>query len=507
MEENKINSNSQGEEQTLNQADNTLSVFQTDIVGNYSTLLQAQEEREQLAKTIVLDATKEGVEDKSREINKAADTKHPDSAVSIIVQSEIVRVAAGMLKVPEYHPRANAEQKVWLFCDTHWKTLDTQEYFDFINDCCKKIGLPEKYLGNFTYMEKIYQGVAFQLSRSDKKYVPSDQARINFKNGTLIIKADGTKEFYVHKPEDNFTYCLPYAYDTTAECPLWHKFLDQMLPENEAQTILAEYIAYGFIKGIRTEKMLVLQGRGANGKSVVLDVITSLVGRQNISNVSLDSLTNDDIKRAMIENRMFNISHESNGDLDVSVLKLLVSGEPVDSRVLYVGPRTIYNYAKLITSFNVLPRPENTHGFYRRFCILPFNVTISEEEKDTDLSKKLCEELPGILNWVLSTIPDFIARRNFTKSPLSEEALKKYRLSSDTALLFVTTCCEIGNGTDSGKNLYDSYKRFCINEEVKSLGKQNFFTRLEDVGGVIREMHNNMPHFNLKVVDYESCRY
>lgn len=253
--------------------------------------------------------------------------------------------------------------------------------------------------------------------------------------------------------------------------------------------------------------MLVLQGRGANGKSVVLDVITSLVGRQNISNVSLDSLTNDDVKRAMIENKVFNISHESNGDLDVSVLKLLVSGEPVDSRVLYVGPRTIYNYAKLITSFNVLPRPENTHGFYRRFCILPFNVTISEEEKDTDLSKKLCEELPGILNWVLSTIPGFIARRNFTRSPLSEEALKKYRLSSDTALLFVTTCCEIGNGTDSGKNLYDSYKRFCINEEVKSLGKQNFFTRLEDVGGVIREMHNNLPHFNLKVVDYESCRY
>lgn len=490
-----------------NQADAIMSELQADMANNYMNLLQAQEEREQLATKIVLDATKEGVEDKSREINDAiANSKNAGSRIAVIVQDEIIKTTNGMLTVPEYHPRANAEQKVWLFCYTHWKALDTQEYFDFVNDCCKMIGLPDDYLGNYSYMEKLYQGVAFRLSRSNKRYVPSNQARINFKNGTLIIHADGTHEFRDHNPEDAITYCLPYAYDPNAECPLWQKFLGQMLPEPEAQTLLAEYIAYGFIKGIKIEKMLVLYGRGANGKSVVLDVITNLIGRQNISNVSLDSLTNDDVKRAMIENMVFNISHESNRDLDVSMLKLLVSGEPIDTRILYVGPRTIYNYAKLITSFNVLPRPENTHGFYRRFIIIPFNVTISEDKMDTDLSKKLCEELPGILNWVLKTVPGLIARRALTKSPLCEEALRKYRLNSDPVMLFVSTCCEIGNGSESGKTLYDMYKGFCINEEIKFLGKQNFYTRLEDVSGVIREERSNKPFFNVKVTDYESCR-
>lgn len=471
-------------------------------------LQKLKEVREQLIVQTSLNAIADGIEDKAREISDMREGRtHWRKDVINFLASVMQTAAAGKLTVPDFSQRAGAEQRVMLFVGTHWMVIDKQEYLDFVKACCKKMGLRELELEDPGFMLQVCETFAFRISRSQKHYVPSDQALVNLQNGTLVLSADGMSTLRDHDPNDYLTYCLPYAYDTNAECPKWLAFLDQMLPEKEAQTVLAEYIAYGFTKGLKIEKMLVFFGSGSNGKSVVLDMITALVGRSNISNVSLDSLTNDDVKRTMCEHKMFNVSHESNRDLDPSVLKLLVSGEPVEVRTLYVGSRTMYDYGKLITSFNVLPRAENTHGFHRRFIIMPFNTVIAEKDIDVDLAKKLCEELPGILNWVLAAMPGLMQRRAFTESPVCKEALYKYRLHSDSVLLFFTTCCEFGNVTISGKDIFNLYRGFCANQAVHALGKQNFYERLEKISGVEREEKSRVTNFNIKIVDYESCQY
>lgn len=491
-----------------NNPDAPMSALQYNIAAMGSTLAMAAEEREQMATSIVLRAIADGINDASSQIVKIISSeKHPHTVLINLISGKIADASKSNISVPHYSQRAGSNQSTWLYVGTHWMLLDPQEFIDFTKACCINIGLDDTYFENPNFMNKLIEQIEFRLSKSWKHFTPSSEALINFKNGTLVIKADGTKDFRDHNPSDYLTFSLPYAYDPNQECPRWHAFLNQMLPEKEAQDVLAEYIAYGFTKRVKIEKMLVLYGRGANGKSVVLDVITSLVGRMNVSNVSLEGLTKDDEKRCMIENKVFNISHESNRELDVSVLKLLVSGEPVNVRELYIGSRSIENYSKLLTSFNILPRPENTHGFYRRFLILPFNVTIDEKEMDVDLAKKLCEELPGILNWVLEAMPRLIRNHAFTKSPMCEDALQKYRLNSDSVLLFVSTCCKIGGHQESGKSLYDAYRGFCMNENTKYYGKQNFYSNLEAIPGVVRSDRSNVPIFNVKIEDYESCRY
>lgn len=69
------------------------------------------------------------------------------------------------------------------------------------------------------------------------------------------------------------------------------------------------------------------------------------------------------------------------------------------------------NYACLAFNANVLPRnTEQTTGFFRRFLIVPFNATITEEEKDPELvTKIICGELPGLFNRVMR---GFRAARN-----------------------------------------------------------------------------------------------
>src|SRR5690606_16817975 len=107
--------------------------------------------------------------------------------------------------------------------------------------------------------------------------------------------------------------------------------------------------------------------------------------------------------RAMLANKLLNYATEINGKLETSTFKQLVSGEPVEARLPYGEPFTLTNYAKLIFNCNELPKDvEQTHAYFRRFLIVPFEVTIPGTEQDKELSKKIIEsELSGVFNWVL----------------------------------------------------------------------------------------------------------
>ena len=149
---------------------------------------------------------------------------------------------------------------------------------------------------------------------------------------------------------------------------------------------------------------MLLYGTGANGKSVFFEVVNALLGSNNVSSYSLQSLTNENgYYRAMIANKLVNYASEINGKLETAIFKQLVSGEPVEARLPYGEPMTITNYAKLIFNCNELPKDvEQSNAYFRRFLIIPFDTTIPEQQQDKELSKKIISsELSGVFNWVL----------------------------------------------------------------------------------------------------------
>ena len=472
-----------------------------DIQTNLDILTQKSEEREQFIDRIVLDAKTAEVKDLSAEIStliKQQKATWKKGAIEL-VSGEIIRALGGDLAVFNYEPRAKASQEVYLYTGTHWQLLDQQVYFDFINECAQRIGVPMEELHEPAFMERIYWQVAFRVAHSRPIQHSSKVSRINVKNGTLEIRTDGTVTLHEHRREDYFLYCLSYVYDPAADCPLWLQFLGEVLPDAEAQRVLAEYIGYCFVRCINPEKMLVLLGGGSNGKSVTLAIIEALLGRQNVSNVTLSDLTCDAEKRCMIEGKLANISHESDREIDASMLKKIVSQEPVDIRKLYVGTRIIREYGKLITSFNALPRAEATHGFYRRWLILPFRRTITEQEADVNLSAKLCGELSGVLNWVLEALPQFMSRGQFSPCEVCQKELERFRLQSDSVQLFLYECCERDESfTTLGKDLFIKYKSFCYNDMLRPVGKQRFFERLVSLN-VTRTTYGNQVLFNVKL--------
>ncbi len=417
-----------------------------------------------------------------------------------LVASNIVSVSDGNLMVPEYIQSAKARQVVYLFVHTHWIPLPHQLFNDFITDAALKTGLPELFCYDVDFMNKLREHVANRVARHPLPYIPDDEVWVNFQNGTLVIDSEGTFRLRPHDRSDFFLYALPYDYCEYAICPKWNAFLNEVLPDPNTQQLLAEAIGYCFTRNLKLEKMFVFYGSGSNGKSVVLDTIEHLLGRENVSNMTLSDITTKDEKRSLIENKLVNISHESAREMDPSILKQLVSGEPTDVRVLYRGTHTMYNYGKLFTSFNKLPQVEHTHGFFRRWIMFPFMVTFPDERQDTELAHKLKDELSGILNWVLAALSRLMSRKAFTHSEECDAALSEFRRSSNSALSFFEDRCVISaNHTNKLKDIYMAYKVYCDEEGNKPFGKKEFQNILRQQKRVEVSSYANNIYYNIQL--------
>ena len=372
---------------------------------------------------------------------------------------------------------------IYLFNGFYWSTIEKELFQYFLGNVSLKMGVDKITAKVHTYKDDL-----FKQFLSDS-YLPNptetkDKVLINLKNGTYEI--DGNQRtLRDFKQEDFITYQLPFEYNPQAKYPLFQKFLDEVLPDEGKQKVLAEYIGSLFIKRsvMKFEKMLVLYGTGANGKSIVFEIVSALLGMENVSNYSLQNLTDDSgYYRSKIANKLVNYSSEMSGKLQTDNFKKMASSEPIEARLPYGEPFELYDYAKLIFNCNALPRDvEHTNAFFRRFLILHFDVTIPEDKQDIDLASKIINnELSGIFNWVLEGLERVFKQRGFTKCASVDNVLKDYQKQSDSVKMFIDESDFKPSVSDYIliNQLYPIYREFCRDDGFIPVNKTNFKKRL-----------------------------
>ena len=275
---------------------------------------------------------------------------------------------------------------IYLYNGTFWAEIDKETFQKFLGEAAEQMGVAKFSARFYQFREQLFKqflSTAYLPTPENNK----DTVLINLQNGTFEISPQGTKL----KPFDRsdfITYQLPFEYSPKAKAPLFEAYLNKVLPDPERQRVLAEYLGFVFIKhgsnALKEEKALILYGTGANGKSVFFEIVNALLGNDNVSSYSLQSLTNDNgYFRAKLANRLVNYASEINGNLEASIFKQLVSGEPVEARLPYGQPFILKQYAKLIFNCNELPKDvEHTPAYFRRFLIIPFDITIPTQEQD-----------------------------------------------------------------------------------------------------------------------------
>lgn len=383
---------------------------------------------------------------------------------------------------------------IYLYNGNHWASIDKDLFQKFLGESAQNMGVNRIDSKYYQFRENLFKQFLATA------YLPTpepidDSVCINLKNGTFEITPQ-KQWLRAFNPDDFLTYQLPFEYDPKASAPTFQKYLDRVLPDIDRQKVLAEYLAYVFIKPstLKLEQVLLLYGTGANGKSVFFEVVSALLGKENVSSYTLQNLTDDTgYFRAKIANKLVNYASEINGNLQADIFKSLASGEPVSARLPYGQPFELRHYAKLIFNCNELPKEvEQTHGFFRRFLIVPFDETIPKAEQDPELPKRIIDnELSGVFNWVLDGLQRLLKNKGFTECKAVIEALERYKLESDSVKLFLE---ENRYKADSEsyqliKDLYREYRDFCIDDGFKAVSKQNFKKRLI-ASGVMTERKN-----------------
>ena len=380
---------------------------------------------------------------------------------------------------------------IYIFTGTHWQETADEEVKKMLSKVSVKLGFyAPATAATSEFKKKLF--MQFLDAGVDEAIVPNNAGKIliNLRNGTLEIDKKEVKLRY-HSRDDFLTYILDYDFHIEAKAPIFKRFIDEVLPDKNTQKVLQEFLGYVFSTNLKLEKVAVLYGSGANGKSVFFEVISNMMGKDNLSFKGMGDICMKGDKgnnhRAELENKLINYASELNPQgADIEIFKALVSGEPVSARRLYKDVYTFRNNAKLIFNANKLPsETERTHGFFRRFLIIPFDIIITDEKKDINLHTKIVNaELSGVLNWAIEGLKRLLENETFTYSSAIEAAVETYKKETNSVALFIEEEGIIPHedGTFPNKILYELYKAWVIDAGMGKMSNVNFSKEMKNLG-------------------------
>lgn len=314
---------------------------------------------------------------------------------------------------------------------------------------------------------------------TDMAQIESDSRFINLSNGLFDpIK----QELKPHTPDVFSIYQIPITYDPGASCPLWLSVVSDKCPDAETQLVLQEFFGYCFIPRQKYEVALLLYGPPRTMKSTALDVLLRLLGEDNVTNASLQTINEDKFSAAYLFGKKANIC----ADLDAAGLRStaafmqIVGGDRITKGRKHEHQFSFYPDAKLIFSCNVIPASSNKDlSFYRRWIILEFAKQTPINGIDTLMRQKLQAELSGILNWALDGLRRLEANNGFSYTKTPEQVKDLYERNSDSINSFLLNCISMvdDGGKLTKREAYAEYANYC-NTNKLTRHNQIYFGRI-----------------------------
>jgi len=372
--------------------------------------------------------------------------------------------------------------------------------------CQRELGGHRELFTKSTLNDFIHYTIGDALIDSEKAH-QDEINNLTLQNG--LYKLDEGK-LIPHTPEIYTTNLLPYDYDPDAQCSRFLQFLEEIfMGDKEKIEFIQEAVGYAFHKSIPTPAIFFLVGTGNNGKSVFINTISNLVGKNNTSNVSFNKLSQEYYILDLFQ-KMINISGETphGKQFNTDMLKQVVAGDWVTGRRPYMEPMKFRPYAKHYLAMNQAPIiTDNSHGMWRRIWLIPFPRTFTEKEMDRNLESKLALELSGIFNWALEGY-NRLRRNGFAlkEVPSLKLAKQEYRNDMDSVRAFAASkLTKTSNPGDKVKfsDGYNHYVSFCQTEgKGKDLEEKKMFKKiLQELGFRIEnsKKDGNQVHiFNVK---------
>ena len=242
--------------------------------------------------------------------------------------------------------------------------------------------------------------------RSDHTFNLGAPDTVNTLNGELEL-IGGQWHWHPHRREHFRTTQLPIVYSPDMQAPLWDQFIADIFRDDPDSTLkaqsLLEHIGYTLMPHAAHERFVMLIGGGANGKSVLLQVLSALCGSENVAGVQPSEFTNR-FQRAHLHMKLANVVTELKQGAVIAdaELKSITSGEVTTVEHKHGAPFEMRAFATCWFGTNHLPHTRDfSDALFRRATIFQFNRTFAPHEQDPYLKTRLLSELPAILTRAL----------------------------------------------------------------------------------------------------------
>ena len=327
--------------------------------------------------------------------------------------------------------------------------------------------------------------------------LPIHHDRIHVRNGTLFLDGRFTQDK---------EYCrnrLPVTYNPIAPQPeKWLHFLSELLEPDDIPT-LQEFMGYCLIPSTKGQKMLMLIGRGGEGKSRIGLVLRALLGA-NMSTGNITKIETNKFARADLEHELVMVDDDMKLEAlpQTNIIKAIVTAElPMDlekkGQQSYQGDLYVRFLGFGNGSLKALY--DRSEGFFRRQIILTVRKKPTDRADDPFIAERMCAEAEGLFLWCLDGLHRLMENNyQFTISRRAQENMDAAVSDGNNVVDFMVSEGYIRLKADyeaSSKELYAIYKLWCEDNALHPLSARSFSAYLIENA----DLYNLEPSNNIYI--------
>lgn len=309
---------------------------------------------------------------------------------------------------------------------------------------------------------------------------------IAFNNGILDVV---TMEFHEFSPEYIVTNKIPHNFNPEAKSELLERTIRNLACQDEAtENLLYEAVGYNFFRKNELRKSFFLLGSKRNGKSTYLDMVQTLLGEENVSNLDLAEI-GDRFRTAELTDKLANIGDDIADDWisNTSIFKKVVSGDVITVEKKGKDPYKLHSYAKFFFSANSIPRlgkGRDSQAVLDRLVVISFDAVFSKDDPDFDpfIKYKLRDEevMEALIVKGIEGLRRVLTENAFTQTEKGKVLITDYEHINNPITTFLEELEDTQWLHQPIKDVYRLYTLFCADNSYQALSALEFQRQIKE---------------------------